>query len=1149
MFRGRGDDLKAVTEGSIKVLQRLIDNTSDDDPEKPDLLFRMAELYFEQEHYYDFKARELDEKMFSLQEQGKTAEADKVRAQQKAYEQKEKDWLKAAVKEYLAVTSNPKYNGYKRMDQVLYSLAFLLTQQKREDLARPIFKRLIKDFPNSTYIPDAYLAFGEYFFEEKQMEHALQFYDKVLQFTDSKVYGYAHYKEGWVYLNLQDYKKALEVFVSVIGEQQKGAKDKNKIQLLKEARKDAVRSYAYIGTADKAWNFFQKIGGDMAPTMFEQLGELYNAMGKFDESIRVYRELIKNTPESLKLCNWQTEILKNTLSKTGSRATPEAVKELQRLSAVWDKYQGMKDVKQEAVDECRDNTGGSLRELATTWHKEAQKTGVKETYDLAQYLYKEYLKQFPKERDVYPMTFYYGELLFKLERFCDSAPIYTAVVKLDTTDKAKYRNESAYAAVISWKNCLNVDDAAATQAAEANKLRGDKKIKEDDPKKKKSEADKQKEREAELAKYQPKEIPPTWKTMLDAFDTYVQYVPNAPELVTIKYRRARVYYEHNHFAEAAPLFEDIVKNHTKDDLAIYSANLYFDSLNVLHKYEDLEMATATYCTYPDLLKDEDFKKQCAIIKNGIRRKKIEGWEADGKFRLAADEYMKLVAENPSDPRLDELYYNASILYERAKAVGLAISTRQQLIKVMPKSPLAKKSQFLLGRAYQDIAAYQNAAELYEEFTRQYPGEKSKPGEKPVIDASTALFTAAFFRRGLGEIDKSIEDTNNFIRIYGTRPEYVDRSAGVFFGLAQIYEAQGKEKLEKHLRDYLKQWTNKGGVDREIVANVKLGEMKWKESCPVEGVNGACVEIIRVRASSATKVAEADKEKKAKKGKKVKKKGFVMPAQCGPPTKTKTILHDRIPAKAKEAQAFFTAALKLYAGGAALKKVPGKDDAEKDARRDAMMYHVAQARMMQGDEQYEKLIAMKIPDKLDFTPPDNSGDSKAAKAKAAAQKKKVEESVKKFTGWFEGKTKQMVTTQAIFQQIIQMKQAHWAIAAAARIGQIYQDFSGQLYTAPIPAPPKTPEGITDDEFKETYFNAYCDAMTDKAEPLEGKAIEGLTTCLGTSTRLSWFNEWSALCELELNQIKPGEFQIASEIRAQPGYYDRRSDQAPIVTEIK
>ena len=46
--------------------------------------------------------------------------------------------------------------------------------------------------------------------------------------------------------------------------------------------------------------------------------------------------------------------------------------------------------------------------------------------------------------------------------------------------------------------------------------------------------------------------------MIAAFDTYIKYVPDAPELVTIKYRKARIYYEYNHFDEAAKLFEDIV---------------------------------------------------------------------------------------------------------------------------------------------------------------------------------------------------------------------------------------------------------------------------------------------------------------------------------------------------------------------------------------------------------------------------------------------------------------------------------------------------------------------------------------------------------------------------------------------------------------
>src|SRR5436309_1109570 len=38
VFGGVGEQLKAVTDSQIKVLQRLIDNTNDDDPEKPDYL-------------------------------------------------------------------------------------------------------------------------------------------------------------------------------------------------------------------------------------------------------------------------------------------------------------------------------------------------------------------------------------------------------------------------------------------------------------------------------------------------------------------------------------------------------------------------------------------------------------------------------------------------------------------------------------------------------------------------------------------------------------------------------------------------------------------------------------------------------------------------------------------------------------------------------------------------------------------------------------------------------------------------------------------------------------------------------------------------------------------------------------------------------
>src|SRR5262245_39190637 len=68
VFGGVGEKVKSITDAQVKILQRLINNTSDNDPEKPDLLFRLAELYAEQQRYYNFRARELDQKVFEAKQ-------------------------------------------------------------------------------------------------------------------------------------------------------------------------------------------------------------------------------------------------------------------------------------------------------------------------------------------------------------------------------------------------------------------------------------------------------------------------------------------------------------------------------------------------------------------------------------------------------------------------------------------------------------------------------------------------------------------------------------------------------------------------------------------------------------------------------------------------------------------------------------------------------------------------------------------------------------------------------------------------------------------------------------------------------------------------------------------------------------------------
>jgi len=1154
VFSGQGEQLKAVTDSQIKVLQRLIDITNESDPEKPDLLFRMAELYAEQTRYYNFRARELDEKVFEAKDKNNAAKAQQFEAQQKDFEKREKQWLLEAVKKYIEVANGPKYQNYSKMDQVLFYLAYLLTQVKKEDQARVFFKRLIKDYPQSPFLPHAYLSFGEYFFENRDLENALKFYEKVLQYTDSPVYGYALYKKGWVYFNLTDFKQALATFIDVINfaTNPKKKDKKGDAQLAKEAKKDLVRTYAQIGTPDKAWPFFQKYGKDYAPTMMEQLADLYNAQGKFADSIAAYRQLIdlavkkKAFEEKGKLCNWQTEILKNTLSMTGSRAVPETVKELQRLSAVYEQFSDRKDVKKESIDECRDNTAGMLRELATVWHKEAQKTGVMDTYANASDLYKEYIRRFPKEKDSYLMHFWYAELLFKLGSldntaashwYCDAAPIYTDVVKIDP--KGPKLKDAAYAAVISWKNCLDVADEGQDAQQEVKEQ-----LKKKREERKKAQAQQDKGKDDEQLTEKP--IPEKQQKMLEAFDTYIQYVPDAPELPTIKYRRARVYYEYNHIEQAIPLFKDLAENYPKSELALYSANLLLDCIAIKINFDKekaddyikmMEAQVDKFQGMPDLVKDKEFDDQMKKIKASLLRKRVEVTERNGDYRTAGKLYLQLAERYPDDPKIAELYYNAAVNFEKSRLIGLAIQARDKLISTKPDDPLAKKAIYRLGQNFQFIAAYEVAAEKYESFANKFPGEIAKPDEKDPskkIDAPTALYTATFFRRGLGQPDKSIEDANLFIKNYGGRKEYFDQAAGVFFDIGQIYEQRKDyQKLKQHLGEYLKGWATKGGIDRQILAEVKLGEIAWRDSCPAPngGVNGACIEIKRERATAAT--ALAAKAAAAQKGKKVKQKGPIKLGQCGPATKSKITVYDRRPAVVKEAMTHFDKALQLWKNGDAVKAMPKTiEDAQREGRIGVMTYHAAEALMSKGDQQYEVLLNMKIPTGLTFDP---------------KRKKENEAAVKKFKTWIEGKSKKLADTQKLFQNVIQFKNAHWAIAAAARIGQLFQDFANGLYTAEVPTPPDAPPGLERDEWGQMFRDAYCDQMTDTAEPLDNKAVEGLSTCLNKSTELNWFNEWSKLCETELNQIKPSEYPLASEIRVQPGNFSSITmDVAPVLT---
>src|ERR1041385_5240085 len=143
----------------------------------------------------------------------------------------------------------------------------------------------------------------------------------------------------------------------------------------------------------------------------------------------------------------------------------------------------------------------------------------------------------------------------------NAAVAFTDVVKTGKVDQ-KLMKESAYAAVLGWKNALNVDPRVKQQAEIDDKKKYDKTP-------------------------EPKPIPDREMKMLAAFDIYINYIkdPKDDELVGMKFLKANIYRRYNHFDEAIPIFQDILDHPRQHETAEYSANLLLDTYNIQQNYD------------------------------------------------------------------------------------------------------------------------------------------------------------------------------------------------------------------------------------------------------------------------------------------------------------------------------------------------------------------------------------------------------------------------------------------------------------------------------------------------------------------------------------------------------------------------------------
>lgn len=1114
---------RALLITEIQGLERLFRRTPRHSPDRPQLTRRLAETYVELENaaVHDKTAWQIAAQDYRRKRQ--TAKSRKARIE----EARAKKIIHAARRKAIAyyTVMAKEYPNYSRIDEVLYYLAYEYEQAGDLKNARKVYYDLIQKAPKSPYIPNAYLAFGELFFQEAQAEPskwdlAAAAYQKVIGYPPpkNKVFGYAHYKLGYVYWNKGDYVHAIDQFAKVIKYGNRFSNLPNAKQLAKAARRDMIPVYAVSGRPDRSYNFFKPLSGDKGGRdtqtikMMNELGLAYLDTGHYGDAITLYKDLLSRD-KGEQTCFYQGQIT-GAVEAVKSSDKKAITKELDRQLAVRKNFDEEKH-SAKAKLKCDNKTADLLAETAMSWHLEAvgsggvRGTGDKKTMDLAAYLYKKISDNFTKADfakfkfprivksdwpTLYKIKYAMADLLYFQKEWAKCGPAFDAVVAEDPTGSDAA--EAAYASVLCYQKMY--DQEHKGQSDREGKGLGPKGGSKKDRKAKKSDWDKLK----------PKPFSDGQKGMITAFNRYVCYIQPAKsdkkavdQYVEVKYARARTYYEAQHWEEAALGFRDIALNYPEHDAAIYAAQLYLESINVLGSHTDPPRPSC----FDDMGKDvprfielyckgskaDDNKDQCETltrIQFDIMRLKAQklveagdGLQKKGSYRQALDKYkeggdayLALWRKYCKDPlangdhpkqcaNADEIVYNMAKAYQAGRLLAKSIQARLILLSSkygLDKSDLAKKATYEIGANYQAIAVYDRASDYYEKYAKmtKFRGE----------NADKALSDAVVLRLGLGQDDNAIEDAKNFNRHFGRRKP--TQAAQIAFAVAAHYgQKKDWEGVRKRLSGAMHLIDSKATLDVRAQAHALLGHAYEKMN---RGRNAAN-EYRKVVGlwKDPNKAVESIKADKA----------------AGDPTR-------RI--------------------GRALEAV-------------------GQSLFFFAEQKREKADKIKLPvykAGKEVKKPGKNASSAAWRAYMDSIKKE-KESITKFINtkvkkWIEKKRPAIGDASNEYKKIVDLQPVpppRWVIAAGERVGQMWGDFVKDFRAAPIPSFIKN-----DTELR----NAYYHSLDAASEPQKKEAKSAFEVCLGYSVKYQYFDHFSRQCEKWLSDNYKAQYHIIDEFRGSP-----------------
>jgi Uncharacterized protein conserved in bacteria len=734
-------------------------------PNRGELWLRLAELYVEKASLVD--GRKQDEYDARLRE----FQSGKSKRKPVLDVADARDWNKKAVQLYEWFQRD--FPRDPKNSQALFFLGYNYFELGEVKKGAEFYIRLTKEYPNSPFVGEAQFALGEYYFENEQWSDAYREYTALIKNKKHRLHTFALYKGAWCLYRLGKTQQAMNYLEYIIRQgrvadnEAVAGKTVNRTRLEGEALRDIVVFYAEGGDPAQAASYFRSLVGNGDPSpQLEKLAYYYSDKGNKDSSREVFKLLIAQNPSASKAFEYQYQIVQNYYY---AKNTQKFKDELYGWITGYDQGSSWFETNKanrELVENSIKLRETTLRNYVLQQHQTAQNSRAPFSQQQANEAYLLYLKQFPDSAVIGDMHFYFGELLYDMKRYDEAFVQYKWVV--DNSTGSKFYDKAAQNLILAVERTVPSDQELQKRVGEST-----------DP------------------------VPLDAKTekFVKAAQWYVEKFPNSERTPEIKFRIGRIYYQSNHFDEAAKYFREIVQKHSNTKHAEYSANLLLDIYNLKKDYAGLEKAGQEMLAVPNIASS----KTGADIRGVLEKssfKRGQDLEGEKKYAESAQAFENFAKQNPKSELAITALFNAGINYERAGMNGPAINQYQTLMA--SKDPQAVKLKpkvtRLLAKQYQDSAQFEEAAKLYRQAADEDPKDPLAPN---------FIFNAAVLYEALGKRDAAIRAYTDFTKVNKKQRDNTE----VIFSMAQIHRKAGQRGAAiSRYTEYVEQ----GGSDQEKV---------------------------------------------------------------------------------------------------------------------------------------------------------------------------------------------------------------------------------------------------------------------------------------------------------------------------------------------